>query len=325
MTTPTWKSLPPTAPHSLRPAIPPNVQTFQINYDNGAYIMVSIDISSYTDFYYVPDYPGYSNGSTGGFTPPSWLTACNVYNNSGSLLYVITDLDGLFASAGSGNPNPFAAPVNFPAMAFFTTDLNLYAQGPNNLVIDNYGYNTNIVSISSSYYTYTCFKEGSKILTDHGYKPIEQLRKGDNVMTYYHGLKAIDMIGYREIEHPATPDRIKDQLYKCSPAAYPELIEDLVLTGAHSILVTQFKDKNEEAESIRVNGDLYVTDGKGRLPACVDERATVYETAGSYMIYHLALEHDNYYMNYGVYANGLLVETCSKRYMKELSGMKLLE
>ena len=56
-----------------------------------------------------------------------------------------------------------------------------------------------------------------------------------------------------------------------------------------------------------------------------DERATVYETAGSYMIYHLALEHDNYYMNYGVYANGLLVETCSKRYMKELSGMKLLE
>jgi hypothetical protein len=28
-------------------------------------------------------------------------------------------------------------------------------------------------------------------------------------------------------------------------------------------------------------------------------------------------------MNYGVYANGLLVETCSKRYLKELSHMEL--
>jgi hypothetical protein len=39
----------------------------------------------------------------------------------------------------------------------------------------------------------------------------------------------------------------------------------------------------------------------------------------------LALENDDYYMNYGIYANGLLVETCSKRFMKELSSMTLLE
>ena len=38
-----------------------------------------------------------------------------------------------------------------------------------------------------------------------------------------------------------------------------------------------------------------------------------------------ALENDNYYMNYGIYANGLLVETCSKRYLKELSNMTLIE
>jgi hypothetical protein len=30
-------------------------------------------------------------------------------------------------------------------------------------------------------------------------------------------------------------------------------------------------------------------------------------------------------MNYGIYANGLLVESCSKRYLAELSGMKLLK
>ena len=41
-------------------------------------------------------------------------------------------------------------------------------------------------------------------------------------------------------------------------------------------------------------------------------------------IWHFALENEDYYKNYGVYANGLLVETCSKRMMKEYSGMTLL-
>jgi Hint domain len=230
-----------------------------------------------------------------------------------------------YCNAG-GNPNPFTTPADFPGVAFFTNDQNLFSQQPNNLIIVNYNYDTFVSSVTSSYYSYTCFKEGSKILTEHGYKPIEQLRKGDKVMTYYHGLKAIDMIGRREIYHPANKEeRIQDQLYTCSPSAYPELTEDLVLTGAHSILVADFGDEEQKKRIIEVNGDLYVTDGKGRLPACVDERATVFPIAGTYMIYHFALEHDNYYMNYGVYANGLLVETCSKRYMKELSGMTLIE
>jgi hypothetical protein len=76
---------------------------------------------------------------------------------------------------------------------------------------------------------------------------------------------------------------------------------------------------------IVVNGLIYVTDGKYRLPACADPRASVYEIQGTYTIYHLALENDNYYMNYGIYANGLLVETCSKRYLKELANMTLIE
>jgi len=38
----------------------------------------------------------------------------------------------------------------------------------------------------------------------------------------------------------------------------------------------------------------------------------------------VALENDDYYMNYGIYANGLLVESCSKRYLKEESNMELI-
>ena len=68
---------------------------------------------------------------------------------------------------------------------------------------------------------------------------------------------------------------------------------------------------------------VYVTEGKYRLISCLDPRAARYTVQGLYTVWHLALEHEDKYMNYGIYANGLLVETASKRMMVELSGMKL--
>jgi hypothetical protein len=170
-----------------------------------------------------------------------------------------------------------------------------------------------------------CFKEGSKILTDQGYKLIQDLRKGDLVKTLNHGFKPIHLIGKREIHHPALKERIKDQLYQCSQQEYEEVFEPLIITGCHSILVDDFVSNEQREKVIEVNGNTYVTDRKYRLPACADPRASVYEIPGNYTIYHLALENDDYYMNYGIYANGLLVETCSKRYLKELSNMELIE
>jgi hypothetical protein len=171
-----------------------------------------------------------------------------------------------------------------------------------------------------------CFNEGTKILTSKGYRKIEDLRKGDLVKTIKNDYMPIYMIGKKEINHPALKEnRIKEQLYKLSSNKYPEIFEDLILTGCHSILVSNFKDKKEKEKTIKINGGIYITDSKYRLPACVDEKATVYEKEGKHTIYHFALENENYYMNYGIYANGLLVETCSKRYLKELSDMKLIE
>ena len=168
-----------------------------------------------------------------------------------------------------------------------------------------------------------CFKEGTTILTIHGYKPIENLRKGDLIKTLKHGYLPIYMIGKRELYHEASPERIKNQLYKCSKEKYPEIFEDLIITGCHSILVFPFANEEERNKTIEVNGDTYVTDGLYRLPACADSRASVYEKPGTYTIYHFSLENDNYYSNYGVYANGLVVESCSKRMLKELSNMTI--
>ena len=72
-------------------------------------------------------------------------------------------------------------------------------------------------------------------------------------------------------------------------------------------------------------GRIMVTDRKYRIMACIDERAEPYRKEGLHTIWHLALDHDDICMNYGIYANGLLVETCSKRFLKEYSGMELIE
>jgi hypothetical protein len=165
-----------------------------------------------------------------------------------------------------------------------------------------------------------CFKEGTLILTPNGNIPIEKLRRGDLVKTINHGYLSIVMIGKKEIYHTGSQKRIKDQLYRYPSPNHP----DLILTGAHSILKSSFKDEDQRAKTVEILGRIFVTDNKYRIPACLDEKAKVYEHPGNYNIYHLALENHDPYMNYGIYANGVLVESCSKRNLQELSYMELL-
>jgi hypothetical protein len=123
--------------------------------------------------------------------------------------------------------------------------------------------------------------------------------------------------------NPGNHERITSRLYKCSRENYPDLLEDLYITGCHSILVPwlTYEQGTKTLESL---GRLFVTDNHCRLMAWVDEKAEPYNKSGIFNIYHIALEHSDYYMNYGIYANGLLVESCSKRYLAELSNMRIL-
>lgn len=174
-----------------------------------------------------------------------------------------------------------------------------------------------------------CFKEGSKILyynhetNQEQYIEIEKLKRGDLVKTLLHGYKKIEHIGNSKMYNNVNNIRSVDKLYKCSKTEYPELFEDLIITGAHSILVNDFKD-NEKEKTLELLSDIYVTDKKYRLPACIDKRSQIYEVEGIHTIWHFSLEHENYYMNYGVFANGLLVETASNRMMVECSGLNIL-
>jgi hypothetical protein len=174
--------------------------------------------------------------------------------------------------------------------------------------------NGDFIFIREYIYTepFICFKEDTKILTDKGYTPIQELKKGDLVKTLHNNYLPIDMIGKREMYHPCSNERIKDQLYTCSKNQYPELFEDLVITGLHSILVDKFKP-DEKEKTTALLGKKIITDHKYCLPVCVDERASVYAIPGNYTIYHLVLTSKNENTNYGIYANGLLTESCSKK------------
>jgi len=178
----------------------------------------------------------------------------------------------------------------------------------------------------SVFYGPPCFLKGTKILAMVDYVetwvPVEDLRKGHYVKTVDGGFVPIDIIGYKEIENPADYERTQNRLYIYRKEVHPTLNEDLIITGMHSVLVRSVNPELKAKIEAVFDGNLYYTQGYYRLPACVDERCQPYVVGGTHIIYHFALDNTDYYKNYGVYANGLLVESSSKRYMHEIANME---
>lgn len=163
--------------------------------------------------------------------------------------------------------------------------------------------------------------EGTKILVqsekgEDCYLPIEEIKAGDKVWTYYWGYIPVAKNGYLVLDYQKTNSNKGNRLYFYSKEKLHGLTEDLVLTGYHSVLVPYFTDKQRE-ETLELFGKIYITDKLARLAICLDERAQLYEKEGQYKVYHLALENTDYYTNYGILANGMLTETTSLRMFEE--------
>jgi hypothetical protein len=203
---------------------------------------------------------------------------------------------------------------------------NSSGSSPQNVV-----YQTGSILISDGTYNLypsaPCFLEGTTVLCQvdgaEKYVPVEQLNKGTLVKTSLDGFKPVALIGKGVLENTETDERIENRLYKCATEKYPELTNDLYITGCHSIL--EFPITEQQTEIIKGHlGKLYVTDKKYRIPAHLDERAEPWKSKGAYTIWHFALEDEDERKNFGVYVNGaLLVETCSIYFLKNKSNMEL--
>jgi len=231
-----------------------------------------------------------------------------------------TNFLGYGASYTVGDGGPFGGYTSWRLATRST------GSSPQNVVYPN----GSVLNAGGEYFLYPaapCFLEGSTVLCQvdgvETYVPVQDLKKGTLVKTSLDGYKPVVLVGKGTIQNPGNDERTENRLYKCSCSKYPQLKDDLYITGCHSILVFPITAKQQE-DTLKHLGKLFVTDKKYRLMACVDERAEPWNSEGSYTIWHFALEHENERMNYGVYVNGgLLVETCSLTFLKNKSNMTL--
>jgi hypothetical protein len=161
----------------------------------------------------------------------------------------------------------------------------------------------------------SCFNEGTKILClnknlEEEYIPIENLRKGDLVKSYKHGYRKIDLIGKNPMIN--NPEKWWECMYKIEKTETNELIEDLIVTGGHAILVDDlgnYKKKND-----KIFGKTPMIDNKYLLLSSVSNYFKKLENNNLYIYYHFILENNgNNDERFGVWANGILTETPSKK------------
>jgi hypothetical protein len=312
------------------------LKSFRVDYYQvNIYVLITMDVNNLLATINPGKYGMYSHPAIYNIEPkytgpPSWLYNFDVYYFGTK--YTKADLSGLYFEFTSmypfidniiyktnytGNPVPnIPRGTPNPGITFNISNV-VNSAGYDGLTYPNPSYDL-VAWTYTIAYDYPCFKEDTKICTVAGYVSIQDLKAGDLVKTLCHGYLPIIQVGKKEIYNANSTERIKDQLYQYPPI---DTFDPLIITGCHSVLVHNI---NEYSDKIfKLLGDIYITDNMYRLPACIDETASVYPHAGTYFIYHIALKNDNRYTNYGIYANGRLTETCSLRYLTEFSNMEL--
>jgi hypothetical protein len=167
-----------------------------------------------------------------------------------------------------------------------------------------------------------CFKKGTKILCDNEiYIPIEELKIGDLVKTYKHGYQKVIMSAHSSLCNYS--QNKLNQLYTYSCEKNPALIEDLHLTGGHSLLLdTLTEEESNDMNQINWAKEDFMVEDKYKLLACFSSRLFI-AAEQQVEIYHFTLEPPENAKQahvYGIYANGILAESCSQGAMEQITG-----
>jgi hypothetical protein len=219
---------------------------------------------------------------------------------------------------------------NVLTQEFTSTGMNFIATVNGNT--DNYNLSTTnsifSIFIGSNYFTVdvafelllsdpSCFNKGTKILClnnhlEEEYIPIENLKKGDLVKSYKHGYRRIELIGKNDMIN--NTKRFNQCMYKMLKTDENGLIDDLIVTGGHGILVDDLGIHKEENDKLyRNTNKTPLIDNKYLLLAAVSSNFIKVLDEKLYTYYHFTLENnDDNDERFGVWANGILTETPSK-------------
>jgi hypothetical protein len=166
-----------------------------------------------------------------------------------------------------------------------------------------------------------CFREGTQLLTsDDGqdrWVPVEQVANGMSLRTVTHGDVPV-VASWKTWRTPHAQPHHPDNLYRLRRDQDPRLIDDLWVTGSHSLLHETLTPAQEMAmkrvcaavtqEGVAMPPQI---DGWWKLAAMFDPRLEECREEPAGFVYHVALMHDDPAQEFGIWANGVLAETVS--------------
>ena len=157
----------------------------------------------------------------------------------------------------------------------------------------------------------TCLGHTTKILClndneEEIYTCVKDLKIGDIVKTYKHGYIPIKKIKKLLIVNDNS--LFTHNMYILRKTDENNLIEDLIMSGGHSLLVDELPE--EEDKKQKMIGFDYCIDDKKLMLAGLSDLFEPFLEEKNYLVYNFILENNgDKTKRYGVYANGILVET----------------
>ena len=160
-----------------------------------------------------------------------------------------------------------------------------------------------------------CFGENTKIkcLVNNKAKfvSIKNIYVGDLVKTYKGGYKKVKYVGVGKIYNSL--EKTKNKMYKMDKSKNPKLIDDLYITGGHSILKHKLsKTQEEQMNNSGVKKNYLGVFDRKKLLAFYSDKFEPISDGSTMDLYGLVLENDDIHSCEGIYANGLLVESTSE-------------
>ena len=167
----------------------------------------------------------------------------------------------------------------------------------------------------------SCFLENTAILCfcktlgQEKYLPIQTLRVGDLVKTYKNGYRTIKNIGKSYMFND--PHIWYSRLYVLKKTEENGLIEDVVMTGGHGIMVDKYSPEILKPHAGKPNRvpdhALEIIDNKTLVLAAEHKDTIGYTDTDFYTVYHLTLDNDGIeHKRFCIWANGMLSETPSE-------------